>query len=461
MAFRDDKEALHAQVDVLRRELEEERSARERDAEEAEARLKQEREKRRELQRSKGSPTNRWLMLGVVFMVGIGVGYFFFARDRTETSRAADTRSKRVRAAGKPDTKDKPKDPLEEVLQATTRKGRSNTFEQMQLLAAAGIAHTSVGQHKQALGLLERAEKALSGSHYNQQSKAQGLGLIACGLGEAGADGPAKKMVQQIKGIVDKLYSDEEELTAYDNIVEMCINQGVSRENVRPFLKQFIETSDKHEGRAFLDIAERMATLRDAEGLAALLGRMMSKPLKEYHADLLAQVAEQLWRAGNEERANVLLDAVKPDDSASGFELARIARAMAVAGRRQQARRYVELALAALRKESGYQTRKLRKLIAVVFAHLGDLVQARQVNDNYNTFISVLVDADLLDESLEIERKRPGVGTSYILALKLARAGRAEEAYEIARKVPNSTWSPLALAAAYTIINKSARRGKR
>jgi hypothetical protein len=150
---------------------------------------------------------------------------------------------------------------------------------------------------------------------------------------------------------------------------------------------------------------------------------------------------------------------MKPGDDASGFALGHIARALAVAGRKQQARPYAQRAVVALRKERGYMATELRKLIAVAYVRLGDLAMARQVSGHVEYMDEVLVTADLLDESLKVERKSPGVHTAYNLALKLARAGRAEEAYEIARKVPNGTWSPQVLAAAFAIVNNKARGG--
>jgi Fe2+ or Zn2+ uptake regulation protein len=197
-----------------------------------------------------------------------------------------------------------------------------------------------------------------------------------------------------------------------------------------------------------------MSALRDADGLTKLVDQVMSPDV--HSTAQRAEVVEQLWRAGNRKRAGELLDDIQLEQDADSSTVARVARTLAVAGRKERARELAEQALVVLRKEPG-DARDLRTQIAFVFARLGDVAKAERVFNNSGNFAALLVEADLLDEAVKREKKNPGVYASRALAPKLARAGRAQEAYAIARELPNSIWSAQALTAAFAIVNRAKR----
>jgi hypothetical protein len=373
----------------------------------------------------------------------------------------------------KPDAKPRPKTPLEEVLQVIEDKSL-DASDRLELHVAAAVAHAAVGQGEKASGLLQEAEKLVAGS---PKDKAEALGLIACGLLEASLAERATSRLQQIEKLVEMFYSNEKEHAVYNEITDECINMGVRSETVRPFIDRMLGIANKQKGVSHLDsdaaprqihlnVAGHMARLRDARGVTALVRRMR---LASHDADLLSRVAEHLWRAGNQKRARQLLDRLRIGRDVVSHAIARVAGVQALVGREEQARKVLERAVTELRRESG-SARRLRKQIAVAFARLGELEKARVVVANEpihrHRYIEVLVEVDRLDEALELVLKTPPEKLTYwsddlyplllSLALKLARAGRADQAYAVARKLPKPPQAARVLAAAVTATHRWA-----
>lgn len=478
MSYRDDYDALDAQLQAARKEAAAQRQSMGEELESERRKVRDLERKLRELKRArKEKPSaqeqakkrTRLVTAALIFMVVVGAaaGYLFMAVTPVEEAKPVKPRQVKPHPPRKPSPHPvklaKPAPGTLAHLISLTKSARSAHGKALTDIAAAAVLHASA-QTGTARELLGAAREQLK-EKMHDLSRLRITGLTEC-LTEVidGTTPGAAGRYPKLQGLLDKQLSYKIAADTWTWVGRVCADlRGAAA--AREALPRALDTAGKVKSyqrlKTILAVASVYEDWGDREGVDRVGALFLKGGAELIAADQVkarALLAEIYWRLGAKDRAATLLADASDRGRGKYYSTegrALVARALALAGQRDKAELWLKEATEAVKADSTWTRNRSLPYLGTAHILLGRAEQGRAMMEGKTGAAEALLAMGNLKAAARENRLTNDL--RHRLAMLLARAGEAKLAIEMAGKRTFADVRALALAGAMLNTNAEAK----